>query len=98
VEYNGSQLLTVEYNGSQLLTVEYNGSQLLTVEYNCSQLLTLTSHIFTKFLQWRYMDIFSTGFHPKHWTDFEHNIKIVTVAPCMLPHLLYNPTHALFTL
>jgi len=23
---------------------------------------------------------------------------VLNVAPCMLPHLLYNPTHALFTL
>jgi hypothetical protein len=27
-----------------------------------------------------------------------NNEKIFNVAPCMLPHLLYNPTHALFTL
>ena len=24
--------------------------------------------------------------------------QIFNVAPCMLPHLLYNPSHALFTL
>ena len=29
----------------------------------------------------------------KVYGDFFFN-----VAPCMLPHLLYNPTHALFTL
>jgi len=26
------------------------------------------------------------------------SICIFNVAPCVLPHLLYNPTHALFTL
>ena len=31
--------------------------------------------------------------------SFLHVSRIrVNVAPCMLPHLLYNPTHALFTL
>jgi hypothetical protein len=27
-----------------------------------------------------------------------HYVIFFNVAPCMLPHLLYNPTHALFTL
>jgi len=42
---------------------------------------------------------------PKNrWEDDIRNdmkklkIKIFNVAACMLPHLLYNPTHALFTL
>jgi len=30
------------------------------------------------------------------YINWEH--EIFNIAPCLLPHLLYNPTHALFTL
>jgi len=35
-----------------------------------------------------------------HWaqTCKPQSLMIFNVAPCMLPHSLYNPTHALFTL
>jgi hypothetical protein len=48
------------------------------------------------------LQYFSTLFHKRY--DFrkkkyiESKIYILNVAPYMLPHSLYNPTHALFTL
>ena len=35
---------------------------------------------------------------PSLWENANGMILIFNVTPCMLPHLLYNPTHALFTL
>jgi hypothetical protein len=39
-------------------------------------------------------------YHPKQVEQFPDKINCVifNVAPCMLPHLFYNQTHALFTL
>jgi hypothetical protein len=31
-------------------------------------------------------------------SHLNNNIYFFNVAPCMLPHLFYNPTHTLFTL
>ena len=76
--------------------VSYLTAQIAHCLYNLSLfsqvgLTVLSTPVITKSCMCQLHEVF---------TDKSGEIILIifNVAPCMLPHLLYNPTHALFTL